>query len=339
MPARNWKWRMHGAAVYLADQINNAPPPHLILLTDMIDVALFRSCLGKEYVHIPCCTYFHENQITYPWSPDDPDPDKGRDLHYAFINFSTALVSDKVYFNSPYHYNSFFNGLERYLNRLPDFQLLNKIKLIKAKSAVLPLGVNLSRIRGYYRDKNYNDKPIILWNHRWEYDKNPNLFFESLIRLKAEDIHFRLIVLGEKNNHSPEIFKRAKQDLKDETIHWGYAASEEEYLKLLVQADILPVCSMQDFFGISVVEAIYAGVIPLLPNRLNYPSLIPLELHQQFIYAEGKFYDRLKMMVVGGKTYRFCMDQLRDHVAQYDWNQLAPLYDEELGQVVIQFRD
>ena len=30
-------------------------------------------------------------------------------------------------------------------------------------------------------------EPLILWNHRWEYDKNPEPFFQSLFRLKDEE--------------------------------------------------------------------------------------------------------------------------------------------------------
>ena len=59
--------------------------------------------------------YFHENQITYPWSPHDKDKQFKRDLHYHFINYSSSLVSDFNYFNSNYHFISYINGLKSIL--------------------------------------------------------------------------------------------------------------------------------------------------------------------------------------------------------------------------------
>ena len=32
-------------------------------------------------------------------------------------------------------------------------------------------------------NKQKNDCAVILWNHRWEYDKNPELFFTTLFDL------------------------------------------------------------------------------------------------------------------------------------------------------------
>ena len=55
-----------------------------------------------------------------------------------------------------------------------------------------------------------NEIPILLWNHRWEYDKNPDAFFNALFQLKNKGIKFQLIVLGESYKNSPPIFKKAK---------------------------------------------------------------------------------------------------------------------------------
>ena len=64
--------------------------------------------------------YFHENQFTYPWSPNDPDVELQRDKHYGFINYSSTLCADHIYFNSKFHLDSFFIGLEKFLKQLPD---------------------------------------------------------------------------------------------------------------------------------------------------------------------------------------------------------------------------
>jgi len=57
----------------------------------------------------------------------------------------------------------------------------------------------------------------------------------------------------------------------------------------------LPITSNQDFFGGSVVEAIYCGAYPILPRRLTYPELLPKEYYDNHIYDnDGELYDKVK---------------------------------------------
>ena len=74
MKGQFWKWRMHGGAITLAESFNNSDwNPDLILCTDMLDLTTFLSLTRKKTKHIPVAIYFHENQISYPWSPKDRD--------------------------------------------------------------------------------------------------------------------------------------------------------------------------------------------------------------------------------------------------------------------------
>ena len=69
---------------------------------------------------------------------------------------------------------------------MPDYNNLNTIEKICNKSKVLPIGCELNMRR--HMNLKENIKPIILWNHRWEYDKNPELFFEVLFYLDKKGI-------------------------------------------------------------------------------------------------------------------------------------------------------
>ena len=70
----------------------------------MLNLPVFQSLIKQS---CPIVIYFHENQFTYPWSPNDKDVELQRDKHYGFINYSSALSADHVYFNSQFHLNSF----------------------------------------------------------------------------------------------------------------------------------------------------------------------------------------------------------------------------------------
>lgn len=333
LPGRHWKWRMHGAAPYFANQLNlDKVESDLILASDLMDVSVFRGLLDGHFSNSKVVTYFHENQITYPWSPSDHDPSLQRDRHYGFINFTTALASDACFFNSKYHMESFLGALPEFLSAFPDFQLKDFVPKIKAKSKVLHLGMDLKKLDLGEDIPEPGRKAVLLWNHRWEYDKNPEAFFNALFELKKRGVFFELIVLGESFARCPEIFAKAKGVLKEEILHFGYAKDFEDYKRFLWKADILPVTSNQDFFGGSVVEAMYCNCIPLLPKRLAYPEHVPEKLHSSFFYEEDEFVNRLQRMIFNVNILR--KQNVRQFVEHYDWKHQAPVYDDALQAVL-----
>ena len=71
MPARFWKWRMHGGAVTLARRFNrDGWQPDLILATDMLDLTTFLALTRHRIDKLPVALYLHENQLTYPLPAD-----------------------------------------------------------------------------------------------------------------------------------------------------------------------------------------------------------------------------------------------------------------------------
>jgi glycosyltransferase involved in cell wall biosynthesis len=329
LPGKFWKWRMHGGAVELARQfLQMNYQPDLIIASDMLDLNVFLSLTRAKTSHIPTAIYFHENQLTYPWSPTDADVQKNRDLHYSFINYTSALAADKLFFNSQYHMQSFLDALPGFLNIYPDFNGLELVDAITQKSEVLHLGLDLEKLHQHKPKE--TDKPnraVILWNHRWEYDKNPEAFFEALFEIKNRGVEFKLIVLGEKTNKYPTIFDEAKKELNDCIFHWGYAESSAEYARLLWLADILPVTSYQDFFGGSVVEAMACDVFPLLPNRLAYPEHLPEAYRKTFLYDNTEnFVNRLQRLIFDVKVIR--KQNIHQWVMHYDWQSCIKKYDQ-----------
>jgi glycosyltransferase involved in cell wall biosynthesis len=333
LPGYHWKWRMHGAAVTLAQQFLKMEfVPSLILATDMLDLNLFLSLTRSKTHGIPTAVYFHENQLTYPWSPTDADVKLNRDNHYAFINYTTALAADKLFFNSQYHRHSFLSALPSFLQGFPDYKNTETAEIIAAKSTVLPLGLNLAKFNEHKPLP--TEKPqrcVVLWNHRWEYDKNPETFFNALFQIADKGIEFHLVVLGESYERYPSVFDKAKQVLSDKILHWGYAESFAEYARWLWIADLLPVTSTQDFFGASVVEAMYCNAIPFLPKRLAYPEHLPEKYHSTYFYEEEDFVNKLQRRIwdVG---YLRVMDT-QQYAQQYDWLRLSTVYDSTFAQL------
>ena len=328
LPGRNWKWRMHGGAVTLASRfLASAGRPDLILATDMLDLTTFLALTRKASSGCPCAIYFHENQLTYPWSPGDPDTGSKRDLHYAFINYASALAADAVLFNSRYHKDAFLGALPGFLKGFPDASEPASVRQIADKSRVLPLGLDLRRFDQHRPEQGREGgPPVILWNHRWEYDKDPEAFFSALYRLADEGLDFRLAVLGESFGRAPAVFKEARERLAGKVVQWGYLESFSRYAQWLWRADILPVTSRQEFFGASVVQALYCGCAALLPERLAYPEHVPADKAARFLYrGDESLADRLRALLVEPAG---AAGSLSGFVGRYDWEHLAPVYDD-----------
>ncbi len=325
LPGRHWKWRMGAGAIQLAQEVNQSNKQiDVFLVTDMLDVAVFKSLLLPQYRSVKIVLYMHENQVVYPFQTSHSD--KNRDLHYGLINYKSMLTADWVWFNSNFHRDILFSELEVFLKLFPEAAFhVKEANRCRLKSKVIPLGIDTESIDSKRMDKDLS--PAILWNHRWEYDKNPDLFFNTLIRLSEEGHTFDLYVTGEKYSKSPSVFSKAESQLKRHVKHWGFVADRKTYYQILWRCNILPVTANQEFFGLSVLEAMYCGVQPLLPNRLSYSDLYAkLDV---FYSSDDAFYDTLKGLVSNYKVHTY-----RSEVTNYGWKSVAKTYDKELIKVL-----
>ncbi len=343
LPGRHWKWRMYGGAVSLAKAFMQLKErPDLILASDMLDLTTFLALTRQRSTGIPTALYFHENQITYPWSPQDQDLALQRDNQYGFINFTSALAADALFFNSQYHLDSFTQALPKFLRQFPDRREIDLVEGIRSKSQVLYLGMGLQALDQFQFSQTPSPEPIILWNHRWEYDKQPEAFFECLFELAAEQLNFKLVVLGNAYRKRPAIFAAAQERLANHILHFGYAPDRASYAQWLWKADLLPVTGIQDFFGGSVVEAIYCKTYPLLPKRLAYPEHLPNELRDAHLYDNAsELKQKMKAILQRwplGPEWEKTSAQLQNFVSRYDWVNLAQSYDESFLKMTSDFK-
>lgn len=342
LPARFWKWRMHGGAITLARNwiASTAPPLDLILSTDLLDLTTFLALTRARTNRIPVALYMHENQLTYPL-PDDPTigPMRRqlgeRDRHYAFINYASMLAADRVYFNSHYHLDNFFSALTPFLRHYPEYNELDTVDVLRRKSSVLPVGVDFLRLETASPGlAPIGVEPLILWNQRLEFDKNPEEFISLLAALAAEGISFRVALCGERFGKPTSQWESAVSALGERVIHNGYA-DPERYRRLLWEADITISTASHEYFGISILEAIFCRTFPLLPARLSYPELIPPRFHADCLYrGRADLVKRLRWALSDPPATRAVAAALAPEVTAYDWRLLGPHYDELFAAMV-----
>ncbi len=325
-----WKWRMQGGAVTLGrlarEKMADLGRPDLILASDMLNLPAFLGLTRDRLAGVPVALYMHENQLTYPLRPGE-----NRDLTYAMINWLSLLAADRVFFNSSYHLETFFDALPRLLKHFPDYTHTRLIPSVEAKSQVLAVGCDLARFDPFQEQIERNEPPLILWNQRWEYDKNPRPFFQALYRLADEGLPFQVALAGRNFRVTPAEFERARSRLADRLVHYGYA-KPNQYARLLWRADVVVSTAIHEFFGIAIVEALYCGCWPILPRRLSYPGLLPPPLHPRCLYKDLEgLMDRLRWALTQPQPIKH--PDLKLAAARFDWSRMAKRYDTTLADL------
>jgi glycosyltransferase involved in cell wall biosynthesis len=342
MPGRFWRWRMEGGGVTLAKKVRSAiregVRPDLVFATDKVNLPAVLSLARSALADVPVVLHFHENQLTYPLSPDQE-----RERAYAITNYLSALAADQVVFNSRFHFEEFVDALPQLLRDFPDFTNMHTVRDLRAKSTVLHQGMDLAAHDKYgggrtERSLHSTQAPVVLWNQRWEYDKNPSAFFRVMNRLDDVNVPFRLILAGKQFHEQPEEFEQAFERYAERILHYGYAEDFAEYSRLLHRADVVVSTARHEFFGGAVQEAIYCGCHPVLPNRLSYPELIPETHHKPLLHAPILYEDDDDLFnvlrgILEGEERPLPPDTLRKMPAPLDWDEHVQDYDALFEEV------
>ncbi len=326
LPGRFWKWRVHGSSVTLAEQterlVAEAGRPDAIVASGMSDLATYLGLTRRIIGDPRTLLYLHENQLTYPESPRT----RGVDLSYAFINWRSMVAADAIRFNSRHHADEFFAAVGGFLRNFPDERHTHLIDDVAAKSAVLPVGVDLDRFPQARR----REHPLILWNQRWEYDKDPVTMFDGLFAAADAGLDFEVAICGENFRQEPAEFEAARRRLGDRVVHMGFA-DEDTYVQLVADASITVSTALHEFFGVAVVEAMSTATFPVLPKRLSYPELLPREVHEVCLYDDPAGYvDRLAWALRHRTETAAIAQSVAKAVRRFDWSMMIDEYDRTI---------
>lgn len=275
--------------------------PAGMLVTSMLDLPTYRGILSSHLCNplisesqrqsishllsIPTAIYFHENQLSYPIAPHARE-----DSHYGYTNILSAMMATEIWFNSQYHLENFLTHAADLIGRMPDGHSMHQISDLEKKSLILPPGfrpVDPTQITpepsepsGKSRSSRpskteHSNRPLrIGWVARWEYDKRPDQFLRLVELMESDQFEFELVLLGVRGNRCDSL-RSLETRYSERILINHHAETLEAYHRALGEMDIVVSTADHEFFGIGICEAISAGAIPVLPNRLSYPELAP----------------------------------------------------------------
>lgn len=261
LPPRHFRWRMRGNPLSWLDAFPADPPDHVIA-TSMVDLATLRG-LHPGLTAVPSWYYFHENQFAYPTREQQV-----RSIEPQIVQLYGALCADRLLFNSAFNRDSFLDGVDTLLRRMPDRVPSGMRARLAPKCTVLPVPT-VPIPPGDARDER-----LLLWNHRWEYDKDPALFADAMIELAERGHDFRLALLGGRARQVPAALERLRARLPERIVADG-RVDAADYRALLGRAGIVVSTAQHEFQGLAMLEAASAGARPLVPDALCYPEQYP----------------------------------------------------------------
>ncbi len=271
---------MRLAAIELVQAASQAggfdPLPNVIFVTSLLSAADLRAILPANLRAVPLVLYMHENQAAYPTSHRG-EVDPKRDVHFALTNLTSALAADLVIFNSDWNRRSLLAGLDKILDHAPDAAVGEWRSTLESRSTVIwppveppPPSVDAEK----ERSRVLHNSIRVVWPHRWEHDKGPDELLE-IARRWTEPLNLRWTILGQQFSKLPPALSEFRGRFADSIDHMGFEPERNRYWQHLRRCDWVLSTARHEFFGVAVVEALLAGCLPWLPDRLSYPELLP----------------------------------------------------------------
>jgi glycosyltransferase involved in cell wall biosynthesis len=341
LPARYFNWRIRGNPISFIEQYRSelSRDYDFVIATSMVDLATLRGLI-PTLASTPSLIYFHENQFEYPQSDK-----QNKSIEPQMVNLYSALAADQLIFNSEFNRSSFFKGCDELMAKLPDFTFKDLSTRLLKKSSVIPVpiadeifsiterrAVNTERRAVNTENNAVNNvensaeinRPIkLIWNHRWEYDKGVDRLLEVLRELERREIPYKMCILGERFRSTPPEMATIQRDFEHRLVQCGYEEDYDKYKGWLTSADMVISTAIHEFQGISVLEAVARGCIPVLPNRLAYPGLV----------SDNYLYDSFDNDIEReAKAAVDRIERLREsraeapNVSKYKWSELIPRY-------------
>lgn len=245
--------------------------------------------------------------------------------HGGFFHTDFASALKKIYFNTVTRSSSI--AYDRVVGTSDnDGKTFGEI-INSPKLSVIENGVNVEK----YADRGAIAlTPVMIYFGRWSANKGLLETIMLFKQLHMRQPQWRLIIAGREYDHTQvELANLLQQNQLTDCVQLASSPSEQELADLIAQASYYICQSRHEGFGIAPIEAMSAGLTPILSDIPPFRNLI--EKSNIGILLEGSSDENhvshiLALHAEGADAYATRRAATQRFVQQYSWRHIADRY-------------
>lgn len=247
--------------------------------------------------------------------------------HGGFFHTAFASRLKKVYFNTVTRMSCM--GYDKIIATSENDGAIFRRITGGPKLEVIENGVNVEK----YSDlSSPSPTRTMIYFGRWSVNKGLLETLELFRRLHAREPDWKLIIAGREYDHTAAEFHQwVRQHALEDAVRIVPNPSDQELAALIGQAGYFICLSRHEGFGIAPIEAMSAGLTPLLSNIPPFRNLIEQSGFGQLLGeadVEGNIDRLLKLHAAQSdpSSYVRRRAQMRHFADRYNWRHIATRY-------------
>jgi alpha-1,3-mannosyltransferase len=285
--------------------------------------AVLKHLDGSDLIHVHGVDFFYDFLAATKWLHKRP---LVLSTHGGFFHTSFASRSKMAYFNTVTRLsaNAYSQVVATSAN---DGQLFGRI-MKPSKLQVIENGVDIEK---YANQASSSLQPTLIYFGRWSSNKGLLPALEMFAQLHRQQPQWRLIIAGREYDHSCAELQQEVDKLKLQgAVTLAPNPSDAEIRTLINQASYFLCLSRHEGFGIAPIEAMSAGLTPVLSDIPPFRRLID-DSGLGFLTPLGATPDPaistlLQLHDLGEPAYQIRRAAAMDFAQRYAWPQVADRY-------------
>ena len=245
--------------------------------------------------------------------------------HGGFFHTRFASTLKNIYFNTATRCSSL--AYDRVIATSDNDGKIFSAIVKSPKKVVIENGVNVEK----YADKSAPARmPALIYFGRWSENKGLLETIEFFRRLVSQQPSWRLIIAGREYDHTQKELTALLQEYQlVESVRLAPNPSDEELASLIRQSSYFICLSRHEGFGIAPIEAMSAGLTPILSDIPPFRHLIE-QAGAGALLDDGDLdngvADLLALHARGELEYVRRRAWVRSFVERYSWKHIADQY-------------
>jgi alpha-1,3-mannosyltransferase len=245
--------------------------------------------------------------------------------HGGFFHTQFASTLKKVYFNTVTRSSSL--AYDRVVGTSDNDGMVFGRIIRTPKLSVIENGVNVEK---YANRGSALLAPVMIYFGRWSANKGLPETLELFRELVAQQPQWRLIIAGREYDHThAELAALVERHQLTGKVRLAPNPSDAELAGLMAQASYYVCLSRHEGFGIAPIEAMSAGLTPLLSDIPPFSNLVEKSQLGMLLWGQDKARHAAQIVALhaqGEAAYDERRAAAQGFVEQYSWRHIADRY-------------